>query len=171
MIRICADNDVASAKQKRDLRSAEMTALDRIFELHDQRKLVLEISMQSLREMERAPAKYQNELKMAVAKIGTAKENSKLLGFATMSDQYGGFSTQPLVTDLVDEKLYASFGSMGLLEDDAKQLMYAVHNGYDRFLTCDRDFLNRRSDLEKHCGSLRIQTPAEFVEEYDGKQS
>ncbi len=42
-------------------------------------------------------------------------------------------------------------------------LMYAVHNGYESFLTCDQGILRRRDNLRNVCGSIRIQRPSELA--------
>ena len=69
------------------------------------------------------------------------------------------------MTDIVDEQLYDDLLAAGLEPDDAKHLMYAVHNGYQRFLTLDKKILNRRDDLEKRCPSIRIQQPSKLTSE------
>ena len=71
----------------------------------------------------------------------------------------------PSGDDIVDEALYSTLVEEGLKADDAKHFMYAVHNHYDRFVTWDRNFLNRRGTLGSCCGTIQIQTPEELVSE------
>jgi hypothetical protein len=70
----------------------------------------------------------------------------------------------PFVTEYVDADLFHSFTKLGLKDADARHLMYAVHNGCDRFATVDRNFLYaRRPRLEVLCRGLKITTPVELA--------
>src|SRR5439155_1154889 len=71
----------------------------------------------------------------------------------------------PIITDIVDEALFADLRGLGLDDSDAKHLMYAVTNACDRFVTLDPDFLNRRAALEARCPSIRILRPAGLAAE------
>jgi hypothetical protein len=60
---------------------------------------------------------------------------------------------------------------LGLQEADARHFMYAVHNGSDRFVTADGDFLNRRPQLEALGKGMLIRRPSELVAELPGAQA
>ena len=164
MLKVYFDNDVASAVSRRDLNEAELRAIDQLLELHRSRRIVIGISRQSSREMERAPFPYQSNLKAGLSGLQRAEVDHVVLGFHTQTDPYGGFISGPLVTDIVDKPLFLELREkIGLEDDDAKHLMYAVHNGYARFLTCDSHFLTRRTAIERRCPSIRIQKPSELA--------
>ncbi len=165
MLRAYLDNNVTSAITRGDLKAPELAALRKLLALRRLGKLILETSRQSVREMERAKPQYQAKLKEGLSEVGLAENDHKVLGSYTLADQYGGFICNPLVTDIIDEDLYRQLVNAGLESDDAKHLMYAVHNAFDRFVTCDKDFLNRRDDLEKRCGPIQIQKPSELAAE------
>ena len=139
-----------------------MDAIDQLLEANRSDKLALGTSRQSPREIERAPSQHQAKLKTGLSELDLAKDDHKVLGFHTQADQYGGCICTPLVTDIVDDPLYSDLLAAGLATDDAKHLMYAIHNGYQRFLTCDNGILSRRVGLEKRCPSIRIQMPSDL---------
>ncbi len=72
-------------------------------------------------------------------------KDEKLLGMYTLTDQLGGFSTNPMVTEYVDAELFETLKKAGLNPADARHLMYAAHNKCDRFVTTDDHFLSRRA--------------------------
>ena len=163
MLKVYLDNDVASAISRRDLDEAELEAIDQLLEAKRSGNLDLGTSRQSPREMERAPSQHQAKLKTGLSELALAEDDHKVLGFHMQTDQYGGCISNPLVTDIVDDQLYSDLLVAGLKKDDAKHLMYAVHNGYERFLTCDGGILSRKTAIEKRCPSIRIQKPSELV--------
>jgi hypothetical protein len=163
MIRIYLDNDVSSAITRRDLPNVEMVAVDQLLAWHHARKILLGTSRQSHREMERAPIQHQPKLKAALAGLDIASDDHRLLGFSTLSDQYGGFFAGPLITDIVDEELYARLMATGLKRDDAHHLMYAVHNSFAWFVTMDRNFLSRSSVLASICSSIGFCKPSGLI--------
>jgi hypothetical protein len=59
---------------------------------------------------------------------------------------------------MVDEQLFASLKTAGLKDADARHFMYAVHNGCDRFVTTDPDFLDRRTQLQALGRGILIQS-------------
>jgi hypothetical protein len=162
MERCYLDNDVSSAISRRDLDKAELDAIDKLLDWKRSGKIIIETSRHSLREMERAPFQYRAKLKEGIADLSLAKDDHRVLGFHMQSDLYSCIAC-PLVTDIVDEQLYSDFRNAGLKMDDAQHLMYAVHNGYRRFLIGNKDFLGRRVALEKRCPSIHIQKPSEAV--------
>jgi len=166
MLKVYLDNDVASSISQRDCDPAELRAIDLLLEANRSGNLAIETSRQSPREMERAPSQHQAKLKTGLSELDLAKDDHKVLGFHTQSDQYGGCISNPLVTDIVDDHLYKDLLAAGLKADDAKHLMYALHNGYQRFLTCDKGILSHRPFLENcRCPSMRVQRPSELAAE------
>ena len=165
MVRVYLDNDISSAISRRDLSETELVALDQLLELARAGKIALGTSRQSHREMERAPSKYQGQLKRGLTGLDIASDDHRLLGFSTSSDQYGGFFAGPLITDIVDEQLHAKLLGVGLKRDDANHFMYAVHNGFEWFVTKDHNFLNRSDLLASLSPSITICTPTKLVSE------
>ncbi|MBU0719495.1 MAG: hypothetical protein KJ749_14715 [Planctomycetes bacterium] len=166
MLKVYLDNDVASAISQHDCDRAQRDAIDLLLEANRSGNLAVGTSRQSPREMERAPPQHQAKLKTGLSELDLAKDDHKVLGFHTQTDQHGGCISNPLVTDIVDGQMYEDLLAAGLKTDDAKHLMYAVHNGYQRFLTCDNGILSRRADFEKRCcPSMRIQRPSELAAE------
>jgi hypothetical protein len=159
------DNDVASGLTRRDLPNIEGGALDQLVEWAQKGRVTLGTSRQSLREMERAPARYRDNLKRGLANMPLAQDDHRVLGSFTVVDQYGGCIANPLVTDVVDEPLYSELLVAGLKPDDAKHFMYAAHNRFAWFLTCDAGILGRSRNLEKLCPSIHVGRPSELVAE------
>ena len=164
------DNDVASTVSRRDRDASDLAAVDKLLELGRSHAISIATSRQSTREMERAPAAHQRQLKSGLGEMAITPDDHRVLGSHTLTDLYGGCICNPLVTDIVDEGLYSKLRGAGLKDDDAKHLMYASHNHCDRFLTWDRNFLSRRSTLRALCPSLQIQAPNEFVREMEETQ-
>src|SRR5262245_38367749 len=48
-------------------------------------------------------------------------------------DRFGTVSTNPMVTEIVDEGLFSGLKKAEISDGDAMHLMYAVHNKCDRF--------------------------------------
>ncbi|MBK5294141.1 MAG: hypothetical protein JJE04_20995 [Acidobacteriia bacterium] len=157
------DNDVASGLTQRDLPDVEGEALDQLVEWDQKGRVTFGTSRQSLREMERAPAPHRDNLKRGLANVPLAQDDHRVLDSFTVVDPYRGCIANPLVTDVVDGPLYAKLLVAGLKPDDAKHFMYAAHNHYAWFLTCDRDFLRRIPELEKLCPSIRVGKPSQLV--------
>jgi hypothetical protein len=70
----------------------------------------------------------------------------------------------------VDEVMLAELMAAGLKSGDARHLMYALCNGCVRFVTTDRDFLNRRLAIEAAYPKIRIMKPSETLEEMEKVQ-
>lgn len=164
-MRVYFDNDVVSRISRRDGAKTEMDAIDRLMETNRASQVEIGTSRQSPREMERAPLHHQATLKTGLSELEVSADDSRLLGFCQLTDRYGGFISYPMLTEIVDGRLYADLLAYGLKADDAKHLMYAVHQGYERFLTCDGGILSRRSLIEQRCPPLRVQRPSDLAAE------
>lgn len=88
-------------------------------------------------------------------------------GFATHSDQYGGFVTYPLVSDVQDEALRDELIERGLSPRDAEHITQTVCNSYDVFLTRDECTIIKphREWLQTRCPTLGFRLPSELLEE------
>lgn len=176
--KVYLDTNVASARTRRDEKD-ELAAIDQIFEWNHSGTIILGTSHHTQREMERVPSpQHQAGLKSGLSEVDLTRDDHKVLGFHTQTDQYGGCISNPLITDIVDEQLYADILAIlvtGLTsrkkkekaKDDAKHMMYAVHSGFDYFLTHDKGILSRRAKLEKRCPSIQIRKPSQFVAKYN----
>jgi len=166
-MRVYLDNVAASGRVVGDLEpAAEMEALRRIERAHSDGTLKMVTSRESWREQERTkdPVKRAT-LEAARGEVLAVTTDHVLLGFSHLYGPYGTTAVSPMITDIVDEALFADLRSIGLCDSDARHLMYAVANTCDRFVTLDPDFLDRRTSLEARCRSLRIVTPSELAAE------
>jgi len=146
--------------------AAEMQALRRIERAHSDGILKMVTSRESWREQERTKDLAKRaRLEAARGEVSAVSTDHVLLGFSHLTGPHGTTAVTPIITDIVDEALFADLKGIGLLDSDAKHLMYAVTNACDRFVTLDPDFLDRRAALGARCQSLRIVTPSELAAE------
>ena len=84
------------------------------------------------------------------------------------SDPYGGFVSNPIISDVQDEPLAERLESQGLPKRDAQHLAQAISNNADVFLTRDEPhFINKRETLEKQF-KIKIRRPSELLLEIEG---
>jgi predicted nucleic acid-binding protein len=161
------DNVAASGRVIGDIEpAAEMQALRRIERARSDGTVEMVTSRESWREQERTKDPLKRvTLEAARGQISVVTTDHVLLGFRHLYDAYGTKAVNPMITDIVDEPLFADLRRIGLHDSDAKHLMYAVANKCDRFITLDPDFLDRRTSLEARCQSLRIVRPSELEAE------
>jgi predicted nucleic acid-binding protein len=89
-----------------------------------------------------------------------------LLGVRAQYDNHGNwYANCPILTEIVDEPLFAALKAAGLKDADACHYMYAVHNGCDRFVTTDPHFFDRRPKLQALGRGMLIQQPSDLVAE------
>jgi len=113
-----------------------------------------------------AAARHLRTLGIARDDLSVVASDHKLLGFSHLYGPRGTMAVSPMVSDIVDEALFADLKAMGLRDDsDARHLMYAVENKCDRFVTLDPDFLDRRDALHVRCPTIRIVRPSELAAE------
>jgi hypothetical protein len=171
MLRVFLENTVVSTRTRHNCGQEELAAIDQLYEWNksgeiDLGEYELGTSRHTQREMERAPAQHQAKLKSALEGLDIAKDDHKVVDSHAQTDPLGGCISNVFSTDTPDEELYSKLRGTGLDEDDAKHLLYAVGNKYERFVTLDiKHFLSRRHKLEKLCPSIRIRKPSELVEE------
>lgn len=104
--------------------------------------------------------------------------DEKLLGINTVYDQFGGFTSSPLISDIQDQKLFeeihqeimrrrVSGPAIVRTSRDAEHLAQAISNGCDYFLTRDQKTIIRpmRKWLEQRYPPIKIRKPSELVAE------
>ena len=107
------------------------------------------------------------KLKESRGEIEVVADDHRVLGFWNQEDpRFGTVSTNPMVTEIVDERLISDLKKTGISDGDARHLMYAIHNKCDRFVTLDtRDLLTKRSDVAPLCRFTKIVRPSELAAE------
>lgn len=166
-MRVYLDNVAASGRVVGDLEPPEeMKALREIEQAHSNRQLKIVTSRESWREQERTKdVGKRAKLEAARGEVSVVASDHRVLGFSDVNSPRGSTTVYPLITDIVDEALFIDLKSIGLLNSDARHLMYAFTNSCDRFLTLDPDFLDRRAALEARCPTIKIVTPSELAAE------
>lgn len=168
-MKVYLDNVIVSALVRDDLASSdEQRALKLLQEHLTFGKLEIVTSRESWREQDRTRCeKTREELRSSRDKTPVVSEDHKLLGFNSVDLGYRGFISSPLITDIVDEAMFAELRAVGLKSGDARHLMYALHNDCVRFVTTDPDFLSRRTEIEAAYPQIRIMKPSEILEDID----
>jgi predicted nucleic acid-binding protein len=162
--RVYLDNVAASGRVVGDLTPVEMEALRKIERAHSDGILKMVTSRESWREQDRTKDEARRSaLQAAREEVSVVATDHLLLGLNHQYGPYGTTAITPILTDVVDDSLFADLSAMGLRNSDAKHLMYAVTNQCDYFVTLDRDFLDRQICLEARCRSICIVTPLELA--------
>lgn len=166
-IKVYLDNVIVSAIGRHDLASSEeMNAVDQLQKLFKENKIPLNTSRHSQREIDRTQNKSKKDQCIkAFNNMSVIKNDHIVLGFHNQSDQYGGFISQPLISDIVNDKIFSQLTIIGLKKDDAMHLMYAIQNRFNYFLTTDPDFINKRNEIHKSFISTQIKKPSELLAE------
>ena len=77
--------------------------------------------------------------------------------------RYGGHISNPLVSDVQDDKLVEELVLKGLSKQDAQHFAQALSNQEDVFLTRDeKHFINRRKTLSTQY-NIKILLPSELL--------
>lgn len=171
-MRVYLDNVAASGRVVGDLAPpTEMEALRDIEEAHSAGTIKRVTSRESWREQDRTKDSAKRaKLEAARGEVSVVATDHVVLGLSDVGGPHGTTVVTPIVTDIVDEALFADLRSMGLQDSDARHLMYAVANECVRFVTLDPDFFDRQAALEARCPSLRIVKPSELAAELKGAQ-
>ena len=169
LMKVYFDNVIVSGKIRSDLKpTAEMTAVKGLVECERRGQVEIVTSRESWREQENTKdAATREALRQARPDTAVVPYDHEVFGFSCIPDRYGGFISNPTVTDVIDQALFDDLKARGLEKHDAdaRHLMYAVRNGCSRFVTLDPDFLDNRTRLEEGCESLRIVKPSELLAE------
>src|SRR5689334_3734936 len=93
----------------------------------------------ALRELEETGNPIQGDnLRRDFLELVPVAKDEKVLGFNNLqTDPYGGFVTNPIVSDVQDEPLAEQLQASGLPKRDAQHLAQAISNQADVFLTLD----------------------------------
>jgi hypothetical protein len=168
MIRVYLDTVITSGRILRDLRPpAEMAAVDRFDRFHDAGRIKIVTSKMSRIEQERTrDPGLRQALSERADEVSVVASDHRLLGFQTADLGARGFISSPLITDIVDEDVFARLLAAGVRDADAMHLMYAIANDCTVFVTLDtRDILPRRDLIEAACPQIQVRKPTEFVAE------
>jgi predicted nucleic acid-binding protein len=160
------DTVIVSGLVRCDLRQHEMAASRELVERADRGELELVTSRLTWREQDRAKlVDVRDALKQARGDVAVVPEDSRILGFNYQDEPYT-FIASPMLTNIVDEALFAALRGATLAEADAEHVMLAVHNGCDRFVTTDdKDLLPKRDAAHPYCRGLLIVWPTELIAE------
>jgi hypothetical protein len=109
----------------------------------------------------------RDQLIIEIGECTRLTKRERLLGFNTVFDQHGGFVTSPILSDVQDDTLREELVAGGLTRRDAEQIVQAVANECDVFLTRDERTIVKphRQWLESRFPGLRIRLPSEFLAE------
>ena len=172
-MKVYLDNVAASGRVTGDLApNEEMLALREIEDAHRDGSITMVTSRESWREQDRTndPPK-RAKLEASRGEVSVVERDHVVLGFSNIEGFYGTTVVNPIVTDIVDESLFAKLKTAGLEDADARHLMYAVTNECERFVTLDPDFLNCRTALQALCPSIQILTPSALAAELRSAQA
>ena len=176
-MKVYYDNDVLSRLARLDETGPESDALMKLQELRNNDHFTKVTSRLSWREQQRVPVeKTRLALRQNRPDTLIVEEDWISGSNGYLEGENGDFAAWYTGTQMVDERLYRGFRLVGLEDDDACHLMFAVHDRCDRFLTLDADFLGnpsnfRRRDLEQYCRGLRIVKPSELLTELNSSKA
>jgi hypothetical protein len=128
--------------------SEEMAAVHALAKAAEKGQIEIYTSRWSWAEQDRTRDDFARvKLKESRGEVEIVAEDHRVLGFWNDEhSRFGTVSTNPMVTEIVDERLFSDLKKAGISDGDAKHLMYAIHNKCDRFVTLDTyDLLPKRS--------------------------
>ena len=107
----------------------------------------------------------RNQLLAEHAALKPIDNDEKLLGIHTTTDQYGGFVSYPMISDVQDEAIRAELIERGLEQKDAEHITQAVCNNCDVFLTRDENTIinPHREWLHQRFPNLKVWLPSELL--------
>src|SRR5918993_4821438 len=123
--RVYLDNVITSGRVTKDLESRvdpnAMESVDQIFQLHDEGRIQIVSSRQSHREQERTKNPQVRAALLAHRDaVPLVETDHRLLGFSHVDYGALGFTSSPMITDIIDEQLFAKLKAAGLSDGDAK---------------------------------------------------
>jgi hypothetical protein len=159
------DNCIESGRIRTDLQPpSEMDAVRSLLNARDECRIEIVTSRESWREQDRTKDPIvRAQLAEARGDTPVVQYDHKLLGFHNQMDHLGTIAVTPLITEIVDERLFTKLTAAGLKEADARHLMYAVKNECEWFVTTDPHFTSRVPQLETLCDGVRIVKPSELA--------
>ena len=171
-MRVYYDNVVASGLVTGRLwPEAERDALAEIEGHHHRGTIKRVTSRESWHEQDRThDHERRAQLHDARHLVSVVQADHRVLGFESLEGPLGTVATNPIITDLVDNDLFADVTSLGLQPADARHFMYAAANACGRFVTLDSDFLDRKQALESRGPGLKVVRPSELATELRSRQ-
>jgi predicted nucleic acid-binding protein len=168
-MKVYLDNVIVSGKVRGDLQPPqEMAAVHALVKADEKGQIEIYTSRWSWAEQDRTRNDFVRvTLKESRGEIEVVADDHRVLGFWNQDDpRFGTVTTNSMVTEIVDESLFAELKKAGISDGDARHLMYAIHNKCDRFVTLDtRDLLPKRSDVAPLCRGTKIVRPSELAAE------
>jgi hypothetical protein len=137
MTRVYLDNVIVCGRIIEDLDPPEeMEAVRAIEKLHAEGRIKQVTSRHSWREQDRSTRPAMLAAFTARRdEVSVVQADHLLLGFNNQDLGRHGFISSPIISDIVDDELFADLKSAGLEDDDAKHVMYAVENDCEVFVT------------------------------------
>jgi hypothetical protein len=179
-LKIYCDTSTLAPNIRDSKSQPELTALQQLRLLRKQGKCVLLRSHIVRGELERTKnATLRERLKADFDALEGILNDEKLIGFNTVYDQYGGFTTNPLIEDIQDATIFneiyqeikqrVSRATDFQMRRDAEHLTQAICNECDVFLTRDHKTIigPMRDWLEVRYPRLRIRLPSELLAEME----
>ena len=167
-MKVYLDNVIVSGIVRGDLQpTEEMAAVHALAKADEKGQIEIYTSRWSWEEQDRTSNDLvRTKLKESRGKIEVVADDHRVIGFWNQEGRFGTVSTNPMVTEIVDERLFYNLKKAGISDGDARHLMYAIHNKCDRFVTLDtRDLLPKRSDVAPLCRGTKIVKPSELASE------
>jgi predicted nucleic acid-binding protein len=167
-MKVYLDNVIVSGKVRGDLHPPqEMAAVRDLVKADEKGQIEIYTSRWTWSEQDRTRDDLiRVKLKESRGEIEVVADDHRVLGFWNQEGRFGTEVTNPMVTEIVDERLFSDLKKAGLSDGDARHLMYAIHNKCDRFVTLDTgDLLPKRSDVGPLCRGTKIVTPSELAAE------
>ena len=166
MTLVYLDTVITSGHVLKDLTPlAEMEAVELIYRLDSEGRIKIVTSNVGRQEQGRATRPDIRDALAAHANdVPRVTNDHRLLGFSNLDYGNRGFISSPIISDIVDEDLYARLHATGLANADARHVMNAFVNNCQFFVTLDwNDILPRRAAAEAICTPMSIVTPTELV--------
>jgi predicted nucleic acid-binding protein len=172
-IKAYLDNVIVCGIVRGDLASTQMAAVQEIEAAAKRGQLNIVTSREAWREQDRTQnADLRSEFENERASVPIVQDDHRMLGSRAQCDSHGQwYATCPILTEVVDDALFAASKRAGLKDADARHFMYAVHNGCNRFVTTDPHFLDRLPQLHALSRGMLIQRPSDLAAELRGLRS
>jgi hypothetical protein len=164
-IRVYFDNVTDCGRVLGDLEPpAEMAAVDELMRLHREGRIkVVNSKMNRIEQQKTRAPETREKLSAHWGELSAVPNDHRLVRFDSQTMLYG-FMSWPVLSDIVNEGLFAELTAIGLADSDAKHMMYARENACEYFVTLDtKDILRFRAEIERACGTMRVVWPAELV--------
>jgi hypothetical protein len=147
---------------------SEQEALKRLLAAHHVGRIIMYRSLVDLREvMDTKDLDRQKSLVSDYERLEPIPSDEKVHGFHYQPDQYGGFISNPLVSDVQDEAICKELEQRSLKRRDAQHITQALCNSCDVFLTrdCKTIISPHRTWLERRFPQLKVRLRSELVTE------